>query len=153
MDSSLISVSKIFTERLLRIPDYQRGYAWTAKEVSDFWNDLVHLEDNKSHYVGVLTLEDVPEKNINGWVEDHWIIRSRSYAPYFIVDGQQRMTTIIILIQSIIEEVKNRGVDIQLNYTDIEEIQKNSYLKQSKKTHHLDLISLDMIKTILVMNI
>lgn len=133
MDSSLISVSKIFTERLLRIPDYQRGYAWTAKEVSDFWNDLVHLEDNKSHYVGVLTLEDVPEKNINGWVEDHWIIRSRSYAPYFIVDGQQRMTTIIILIQSIIEEVKNKGVDIQLNYTDIEEIQKKFIFETKQK--------------------
>lgn len=63
------------------------------------------------------------------------------------------MTTIIILIQAIIEEVKNRGIDIQLNYTDIDEIQKNSYLKVNKKTPRPGLISLDMIKIIQVMNI
>lgn len=85
METSLISISKIFTERLLRIPDYQRGYAWTSKEISEFWNDVIFLENDKNHYVGVLTLEDVPSKNISNWVEDHWIIQAKNYSPYFIV--------------------------------------------------------------------
>ena len=33
----LMSMSKIFTEKIFRIPDYQRGYAWTEKEIKDFW--------------------------------------------------------------------------------------------------------------------
>lgn len=33
----LLSMSKIFSEKIFRIPDYQRGYAWTLKEVKDFW--------------------------------------------------------------------------------------------------------------------
>jgi len=137
MESNLLSISKIFTERLLRIPDYQRGYAWTPKEVSEFWNDLIHLEDGKNHYVGVLTLEDAPQKNIENWVEDHWIIKARNYAPYFVVDGQQRLTTIIILIQTIIEEINLRNEKIQdklqLNYTDIVDIRKK-FIFETKAT-------------------
>ncbi|EMW1141083.1 DUF262 domain-containing protein [Serratia marcescens] len=134
MESSLISVSKIFTEKLLRIPDYQRGYAWTTKEITDFWNDLMFLEKGKNHYVGVLTLEDVPEKNKALWQEDHWIIDSKNYHPFYIVDGQQRITTIIILIQSIIEEIEARDGDIQLNYTDITDIRKKFIYENKSRT-------------------
>jgi len=124
LESNLTSLSKIFTERLLRIPDYQRGYAWTTKEVSEFWSDLQHLEIGKSHYLGVLTLEDVPSKSIESWVEDEWIIKSRHYSPHFVVDGQQRITTVIILLQSILEKCQSLGDEIQLNYTDLKDIRK-----------------------------
>lgn len=135
MDSSLISISKIFTERLLRIPDYQRGYAWTEKEVSEFWNDLMFLEEEKNHYVGVLTLEEVPKVNVDSWIEDHWIIYSKSYKPSYIVDGQQRITTVILLIQSIIEEVKGRGNNDQLNYTDLNDIRKKFIFEEKSNTN------------------
>lgn len=48
MKTELYSVSKIFTERLLRIPDYQRGYAWKIKQLKDYWNDLIQLENDKN---------------------------------------------------------------------------------------------------------
>ncbi|WP_052321884.1 DUF262 domain-containing protein [Pectobacterium brasiliense] len=133
MDSSLISISKIFTEKLLRIPDYQRGYAWTQKEISEFWNDVCFLEEGKNHYIGVLTLEDVPSRNIENWVEDHWIIHAKSYHPYYVVDGQQRITTIIILIQSIIEEINLRDGEKTLNYTDIEDIRKKFIFEEKTR--------------------
>jgi hypothetical protein len=65
-----ISLSKIFTEKIFRIPDYQRGYAWQNHTVNkqltgqlvDFWEDLMNLDPKKTHYTGVLTLEKVPEK-------------------------------------------------------------------------------------------
>ena len=41
MDSQLQSISKIFTEKLYRIPDYQRGYAWEEKQLKDYWNEIV----------------------------------------------------------------------------------------------------------------
>ena len=126
MKTELYSISKIFTERILRIPDYQRGYAWTEKQLKDFWNDLVQLDSNKSHYTGVLTLEDVPADTIKLWSEDLWIIHSKGFSPFYVVDGQQRLTTSIILIQAITEGVPEGK---KLNYTSVEEIRKKNYFR------------------------
>lgn len=122
MESNLLSISKIFTERLFRIPDYQRGYAWTSKQLKDFWNDLQQLEDAKNHYTGVLTLENVPTEILKEWQDDLWIIEHKSYYPYYIVDGQQRLTTSIILIQCIIE-VSEKICD-SLNFTSLTDIKR-----------------------------
>jgi uncharacterized protein with ParB-like and HNH nuclease domain len=125
--TELYSISKIFTERLLRIPDYQRGYAWTNKQLKDFWNDLSQIEKGSNHYVGVLTLEDVHEERFSHWKDDLWIIKSKNYEPFFVVDGQQRLTTTVILIQCILE-----AIDLQeLNYTKPDEIRKK-FIFESK---------------------
>lgn len=128
MDSQLQSISKIFTEKIFRIPDYQRGYAWTEKQLKDFWSDILLLEKDKNHYVGVLTLESVPKKTYENWSDDNWIVQSKNYKPYYIVDGQQRLTTIIILIQSLTEVISKKEV---LNYTKVEEIKKK-FIFESK---------------------
>ena len=124
MKTDLFSISKIFTERLLRIPDYQRGYAWTEKQLKDYWSDLIQLEPGKNHYIGVLTLEEVPNDVIETWSEDHWIIKAKSYEPFYVVDGQQRLTTTIVLIQAITESVNDKA---KLNFTLIDDI-KRKYL-------------------------
>lgn len=128
MDNQLQSISKIFTEKLLRIPDYQRGYAWGEKQFKDFWSDIVQLEEGKNHYVGVLTLERVLKETYSKWTDDRWIIESKNFEPYYIVDGQQRLTTIIILIQAITESVNETE---KLNYSSIYEIKKR-YIFDSK---------------------
>lgn len=84
MKTELFTVSKIFTESLFRIPDFQRGYSWGNNQLRDFWLDLQQLEKNGNHYTGVLTLEDVPESKWKKWDDDAWIIQSRRYKPYYI---------------------------------------------------------------------
>lgn len=121
MQTELISLSKAFTENLFRIPDYQRGYSWGEKQLKEFWADLEQLEQGKSHYTGVLTLEDVPRGTYENWEDDLWIIQSKSFRPYFVVDGQQRLTTVIILVMAIIEKV---GLEATLNYDSIDDIKK-----------------------------
>lgn len=128
METTLLTLSKIFTERLFRIPDYQRGYAWTEKQLKDFWSDLEQLEIGKNHYVGVLTLERVDEKSFNKWDDDKWIIKSKKYEPYYIVDGQQRLTTAIILIEAIVESLNENE---ELNYTSVCDIRRK-YIFESK---------------------
>lgn len=120
MQTDLHSVSKIFSETLFRIPDYQRGYSWTEKQLKDFWADIEQIEEGRNHYTGVIMLEGVPEETYNRWDDDLWIIKSRHYKPYYVVDGQQRLTTIIVFIQAILESVKEKS----LNYTPIGDIQK-----------------------------
>ena len=130
MNDQLMTLSKIFTDRIFRIPDYQRGFAWTEKEVGEFWNDLMRLDGQNNHYVGVLTLEPVSEKIYCNWIDDVWLIESKKYSPYYIVDGQQRLTTSILLIKSIINIMEKRGIS-QLNYTGISEIRKR-FISESK---------------------
>lgn len=71
----LKSIHEIFTNRILRIPAYQRGYAWSnnksikvdSKEplknvkgqLKDLWDDLINIPEGKWHYTGLLTLVEV----------------------------------------------------------------------------------------------
>jgi Protein of unknown function DUF262/Protein of unknown function (DUF1524) len=119
MDNQLLTLSKIFSERLFRIPDYQRGYAWGEKQLKDFWNDIQQIRSSGNHYTGVLTLESVQSDIYEQWDDDLWIIEAKSYQPYFIVDGQQRLTTAIVLIQAILERI---GEKEKLNFTDKSDI-------------------------------
>lgn len=127
MNEYLQNLSKIFTDKLLRIPDYQRGYAWVDKHLNDFWNDIMLLDEDSKHYAGVLTLDGVPELEWSRWSEDHWVIGDRGYTPYYIVDGQQRLTTSIILIQCILEKFNDEDL---INKTKVENI-RSRYLFDS----------------------
>lgn len=121
MDTQLLTLSKIFTERLFRIPDYQRGFAWTSKQLQDFWNDIFQLDESRNHYTGVLTLEEVSETVVRSWQEDQWIVDARSYQAFYVVDGQQRLTTAIIMLQVILETLETGK---KLNYTTASDIQR-----------------------------
>jgi len=128
MQSELKSLSKIFSECIFRIPDYQRGYSWEQKHLKDFWSDIEQLPDGKNHYTGVLTLEPVSRENFERWDDDIWIIQAKRYDPLYVVDGQQRLTTAIILIESILESIPEGA---ELNYTSKEEIRKK-YIFESR---------------------
>lgn len=130
MQSELRSLSKIFSESIFRIPDYQRGYSWREKQLKEFWSDLDQLADGHTHYTGVLTLEPVKKGDYSRWDDDLWIIQAKRYVPLYVVDGQQRLTTAIILLQTILEHIDDR---IQLNFTSSDEIRKK-FICEVKQT-------------------
>ncbi|MFT7292878.1 MAG: hypothetical protein ACI87Q_000724 [Pseudohongiellaceae bacterium] len=117
----LNSLSDIFERRLLRIPDYQRGYAWKTHQIEDFWEDILQLEADKIHYTGVITLEPVKPSLYQRWEKDAWLIDGVGFRPFYVVDGQQRLTTAMILLQAILESVPN---GTELNYQSIASIRK-----------------------------
>ena len=121
----LQSLNDIFERRILRIPDYQRGYAWSKQQLADFWEDIIQLDPTRVHYTGVITLEPVKAKLWQKWEQDEWIIDGVGFKPFYVVDGQQRLTTSMILIQSIIESVDPKT---QLNYQSLESIRKQYIL-------------------------
>lgn len=57
MANELQPLSLLFQNRLFRIPDYQRGYAWLQQQLVDFWDDLVNLQADRYHYTGLLSLK------------------------------------------------------------------------------------------------
>jgi hypothetical protein len=105
---SPVGLDSLFKEKMFRIPDYQRGYAWqTQPQCKDFWEDLVNLPLDRSHYTGVITLKEIPPSEVKEDCKEFWLVEDHSYKMYDIVDGQQRLTTCIIFLQSIIDFVKS----------------------------------------------
>ena len=108
-DNKLQSLTEIFNEKLFRIPDFQRGYSWQKPQLEDFWDDLVNLKEDKIHYTGLLTIEPVNKKeiqNIEKWQDDLWLIES-GLSAYYVIDGQQRLTTAIIFINQILKQFED----------------------------------------------
>ena len=93
--NSLENLWEVFNRGLFRIPDYQRGYAWQEgkrgqkSQLGEFWDDLINLDAKREHYTGLLTLNRL----------------SADSTPkvYEVVDGQQRLTTAVILIKVLLE--------------------------------------------------
>ncbi|MDY5441474.1 MAG: DUF262 domain-containing HNH endonuclease family protein, partial [Candidatus Enteromonas sp.] len=101
----LYSLKEIFNGRLLRVPDYQRGYAWGDRQLEDFWDDIQNLTERRKHYTGMLSLRKLNDKETSGWLEEQWAIDN--YDCFHVVDGQQRLTTFVILLMCIIERVRS----------------------------------------------
>ena len=100
------SLDSLFKEKIFRIPDYQRGYAWQKNQLKDFWEDLINLSGDRSHYTGVLTLKAVDADKIRVDDNEYWLVEDHSYKMCHIVDGQQRLTTFVIFLQSFIDVIK-----------------------------------------------
>ena len=99
------SLDSLFKEKIFRIPDYQRGYAWQHEQLKDFWEDLINLSSDRSHYTGVLTLKLIPQSEVAENSTEYWLVDD-SYKVLHIVDGQQRLTTFIIFLQGLADFVK-----------------------------------------------
>lgn len=76
----------------LTIPDYQRIYCWTEKNVHKLLDDIVESE-NKTYHLGSLILHKTTRNVINNDqpTEDIEVV-------YSIVDGQQRLVTLSLLL-------------------------------------------------------
>ena len=108
-----MTLRQLFANRFFRIPDYQRGYAWGERQLDDLWQDLLDLQRNEDgsfrrHYTGTIYVERMPEAAISEC--ERWA-RTNSSAFYYVVDGQQRLTTLAILMHELckVESVEYAG--------------------------------------------
>ncbi|MGL4955842.1 MAG: DUF262 domain-containing protein [Bacteroidales bacterium] len=92
------NLTELFTSKVFRIPDYQRGYAWTDKQLNELWDDLDEIQivngELKKHYTGTIYLEEPKLTELENWL---------SYKCYNVVDGQQRLTSISILLHELLK--------------------------------------------------
>jgi uncharacterized protein with ParB-like and HNH nuclease domain len=121
-DNTLLSLTQIFNQKIFRIPDFQRGYSWEKPQLDDFWDDIQNLKTDKIHYTGLLTVEPISKKQvekIEKWQDDIWLLE-KGLSAYYVIDGQQRLTTAIIFINELLKRfMEDEGInyDTKENWT------------------------------------
>lgn len=70
------------------IPRYQRAYAWEDKEIEQLIDDIYDINQSENYYIGSLVVSKIKDKS----------------ETYEVVDGQQRLTTLYLLLQYLFSE-------------------------------------------------
>lgn len=89
------NINALFSDRVFRIPKYQRYYSWGTKQRNDLFSDISQLKKkggDRDHFMATIVCYQTDEVKEIG---------SKEYRLFDIVDGQQRLTTLIILIKCI----------------------------------------------------
>ncbi len=111
------------------IPIYQRPYSWKREQCEQLWHDIVRTATDKQatkHFVGSIV----------------YILRGLVIAggvwPLLVIDGQQRLTTLSLLLIALAKAAKDSSTPLNISHEDI----YDSYLinKFSKGEEHYKLL-------------
>ncbi|MEM7181847.1 MAG: DUF262 domain-containing protein [Spirochaetota bacterium] len=92
------------------VPLFQRAYSWTQKEWTVLWEDLLFLcsnEEPKSHFIG--SIVTMPTVSV-----------PQGSPKFLLIDGQQRLTTIFILlalVRDVAREDGKQNLADEINHT------------------------------------
>ena len=111
------------------VPEYQRQYSWQEDQWEEFWSDLQKISNQDTHFLGSIVV-----------VEEQKGIDKKNELK--IVDGQQRLTTISVLMCAIRDRHRKNGNEsaVQGINNEFLFLMDNDYTNESQK---LSLNSLD----------
>jgi len=94
------------------VPRFQRDYAWTEEQWSDLWQDIEEVisQQEDEHYMGYLVLQRINDTTS------------------IIIDGQQRLTTITLIIIAALYQLKalvENNEDAEDNRRRLEALQRS----------------------------
>lgn len=88
-------LEELLERRLFRVPEFQRAYSWESKQRQDLFDDITKILNYpvaRHHFMATVVCLDTNKKEEIGADE---------FTTVNIVDGQQRLTTLIILLKAI----------------------------------------------------
>lgn len=83
-----------------RVPLFQRTYSWNEKQWAELWDDILEiymLDKARNHFIGAivtLPIHDAPE----------------AVTKFILIDGQQRLTTLLLLLAIIGKKAEQNGL-------------------------------------------
>ena len=98
MDNTL-SLQELFNDRIFRVPEYQRGFSWERQQIEEFLDDLALLDTSRQHYTGTVVLHQ-PANPVRRMDDE-----GQNFIETDVVDGQQRLTTIVLLLNELSKEL------------------------------------------------
>ncbi|GAA7308247.1 DUF262 domain-containing protein [Helicobacter pylori] len=95
------------TGTVFSIPVYQRNYTWGEENCEKLLQDIISISQNKkTHYMGSITY-------ILHLIDDEKSLRQLQ--EFVIIDGQQRVTTIMLLLKAIETKIQNEEIKKEIN--------------------------------------
>ena len=91
---------EVLMQQIKVIPDYQRDFVWSANELTGFFNDLLDAYNDTnapSYFIGSMVFEKV-ENTVP--------------QQYQVVDGQQRVTSLFLLISLAVRVLEDRSYEV-----------------------------------------
>jgi uncharacterized protein with ParB-like and HNH nuclease domain len=113
IDAKKSNIATIFEKFWFIIPEYQRSYVWETDNINDLLDDLWYAFENRSdseYFLGSLVLRD---------------LNNGSYKEFEVLDGQQRLTTLFMLLAVIRDTSSNQ--DLLNTYSDMLFQKKNVF--------------------------
>lgn len=96
-----IKIQNFFNGRFFEIPKYQRGYAWEIQNIRDLFDDIIEsIESESNHYIGTIVLSESKDDS----------------EKFYVVDGQQRITTITLIINALIKQLPDKKSFYEIFY-------------------------------------
>lgn len=88
-----LTLGNLINNRLFRIPEYQRAYSWETPQREDLFGDIRKMKQSGSaeHYMATMVTLTKSPKLIG--TDEHQVSE--------VVDGQQRVTTLILILKAI----------------------------------------------------
>lgn len=85
-----------------RIPLWQRRYSWDSTDWAALWRDLMRVVDGEApnHFIGSVVLQILPFSGLPSHAKQYWV-----------VDGQQRITTLTIVVCAIRDRLVELAAD------------------------------------------
>jgi hypothetical protein len=87
------TISQLLEAGFYRIPRFQRPYSWDKENVDDLWTDAI-ASDDPDYFIGSFVLYRDKEKS----------------SVYMVVDGQQRLTTLTLLLAAVRNALDQLGL-------------------------------------------
>ncbi|QYR20996.1 DUF262 domain-containing HNH endonuclease family protein [Paenibacillus sp. sptzw28] len=121
--------------KLIRVPDYQRNFAWTKEELEQLWSDF------KNTFESTYDSDYQQKPNIKPHFFGTILLTKTENGEYEITDGQQRLTASSIFLKAMLE------ITARLSDTDFKSgirsmitplLQKNEYDEPLKQRLYLD---------------
>lgn len=90
IEASDTEIAKLLKGGFLVIPRFQRPYSWKNDNLRDFWTDVTEADEG-SYFIGSMVIYDMGQEKFG------------------VVDGQQRLTTVTIILCCIRDKLKELG--------------------------------------------
>ncbi|WP_187869122.1 DUF262 domain-containing protein [Helicobacter pylori] len=106
-EQSTINDFFALTGTIFSIPVYQRNYTWEEENCEKLLEDIVSISQNKkTHFMGSITY-------ILHWIDDEKSLRQ--LREFVIIDGQQRITTLMLLLKAIETKIPNEEIKKEID--------------------------------------
>lgn len=130
LPKKIISIRELLADSSLTIPQYQRPYKWTTKNINQLFSDIATHKDKSSYRLGTIVFhQEGDRKNI--------------------VDGQQRTITLLLAVQALIRFRRDKleRNDLKEQLTTLEKDMVNPSFKSaiSKTNIHSNYLEISRI--------